>query len=256
MEQVKQQPLATVNGKAIYPQNVNELIAALPPQQQAEFRTREGRKRLLNELISQELFYQNALENGLDKEEEFLEVLADAKEKLLKSFAIANFMKEITVTDEEVEQFYKDHADLFKTPDMIRASHILVEDEDEANKILEMVKKGDKTFEEAAQEFSSCPSAPGGGDLDYFARGQMVPPFEEVAFALKDGEITEKPVQTPFGFHIIKRTDTRDSITLPFQVVQEQAKYLLLAEKQDKAYNAEVEELKKKYPVELNLGMI
>ena len=87
----------------------------------------------------------------------------------------------------------------------IRASHILVKTEDEAKKILEEIKNG-ADFAELAKEHSLCPSKRDGGDLNFFGKGMMVKPFEDAAFALKKGEISE-PVETQFGWHLIKLTD-------------------------------------------------
>ena len=86
----------------------------------------------------------------------------------------------------------------------VRASHILVSSEREANRILEELRKG-KDFGEMARRNSSCPSGKSGGDLGFFGKGQMVKEFEDAAFSLKEGELS-KPVKTDFGFHIIKVT--------------------------------------------------
>lgn len=88
--------------------------------------------------------------------------------------------------------------------DTIRASHILVEKEYEAEDVLKKLKEG-SSFESLAKAFSKCPSSEEGGDLGEFSKGQMVKPFEEAAFALKSGEVSA-PVRTQFGYHIIKRT--------------------------------------------------
>ena len=87
----------------------------------------------------------------------------------------------------------------------VRASHILVKTEKEAKQILEYINKG-VDFGELARGFSLCPSKKNDGDLNYFSRGQMVKPFEDKAFSMQKGEISE-PVQTQFGWHIIKVTD-------------------------------------------------
>ncbi len=91
----------------------------------------------------------------------------------------------------------------------IKASHILVKTEEEANKLLEEINAG-KSFEYLAREESLCPSGKTGGDLGFFGRGMMVKPFEDAAFALKEiGEVS-KPVQTQFGWHLIKLTGKND----------------------------------------------
>ena len=86
----------------------------------------------------------------------------------------------------------------------VRASHILVKTEDEAKSLLEEIRAG-KPFEVAAEEVSLCPSGQNGGDLGFFGKGMMVKPFEDAAFALKEGEVSE-PVETQFGWHLIKLT--------------------------------------------------
>jgi len=90
----------------------------------------------------------------------------------------------------------------------IRASHILVKTEEEAKKLYEEIEKG-ADFAELAKEHSTCPSSRDGGDLRFFGKGMMVKPFEDAAFALKTGEVSG-PVETQFGWHLIKVTDTKD----------------------------------------------
>jgi peptidyl-prolyl cis-trans isomerase C len=88
----------------------------------------------------------------------------------------------------------------------IRCAHILVEKHSQANNILERLNKGEK-FSELAKEFSLCPSKKRGGDLGWFSRGQMVKEFENAAFGLEKGKITQESVKTKFGYHIIKRLE-------------------------------------------------
>ena len=90
----------------------------------------------------------------------------------------------------------------------VKASHILVKTEDEAKKLYEEIKNG-KDFAQAAMEFSSCPSGSNGGDLGFFPKGVMVKPFEDAAFSLPVGELSQ-PVQTQFGWHLILVTDIEE----------------------------------------------
>ena len=87
----------------------------------------------------------------------------------------------------------------------VRASHILVDKHSKALEIISKIREG-QDFKEAARSFSSCPSKKKGGDLGFFGKGQMVPEFEKAAFALNVGQMTNDPVKTKFGYHIIKRT--------------------------------------------------
>lgn len=89
----------------------------------------------------------------------------------------------------------------------VRASHILVNTEQEARNIVAQLQSG-KKFAELAKQYSTCPSGAKGGDLGFFARGSMVPEFEQAAFGMKKGQLSA-PVRTPFGYHIIMVTDTK-----------------------------------------------
>ncbi|MBR1943827.1 peptidyl-prolyl cis-trans isomerase [bacterium] len=93
-------------------------------------------------------------------------------------------------------------------PSQVKASHILVKTEDEALKLYEEIKGG-KDFAEVAMEYSSCPSGRNGGDLGFFPKGVMVKPFEDAAFSLPVGELSQ-PVQTQFGWHLILVTDVEE----------------------------------------------
>ena len=90
----------------------------------------------------------------------------------------------------------------------VRASHLLVKTEDEAKKLKQEIEQG-KSFAEAAKEVSLCPSGQEGGDLGYFGKGMMVKEFEDAAFSMNVGEISE-PIKTQFGWHLIQLTDKKD----------------------------------------------
>ncbi|NLN97674.1 MAG: foldase [Eubacteriaceae bacterium] len=244
--------LASVEGLKIYEHDLNELIQHLPPEQQNPFKTDKGRQELLNELIAQNLFYLQGLEDKVEEKEEFKIMLEDAKTKLLKSFVIADFMKNVTIDDQEVKDFYDKHPEQMMSAPNIRASHILVPAEQQAIDIIAEIKAGDKTFEEAAKAYSTCPSKEKGGDLSFFHKGRMVPAFEEAAFAMEVGQISDAPVQSEFGYHIIKVTDTKDPELLPFEVIQDNLKRYLLGEKQNAEFIKRIEELKEKYEVTIN----
>jgi peptidyl-prolyl cis-trans isomerase C len=137
-----------------------------------------------------------------------------------------------TVSDEAAKKFYDENPKYFQMPEQVQASHILVKAEKGASEgdikaaktkaegILAKLKGG-ADFAETAKANSDCPSAPQGGDLGPFTRGQMVKPFEDAAFSLKKGEMSDI-VQTDFGFHIIKVTDKKEPITAPFTDAKKQ----------------------------------
>jgi len=246
--------LATVEGKTIYTSDLDALIRQLPQEQANQFLSPEGRHQLLEELIAQELFYLEGKEAKADETEEFKKMIKEAEEKLLKTHMIAQYMMDITIPDEEVQKFYNENPEQFVAPDSIRASHILIPAEQQAIDIISEIKAG-KSFEDAAKEYSTCPSKDNGGDLNYFSKGQMVPEFETAAFALEVGEMTEVPVQTQFGFHVIKLTDRKESQNVSYDSIKDNVRNFLLREKQNKAFIIKVQELKKKYKVEIQNGL-
>lgn len=135
----------------------------------------------------------------------------------------------VSVTPQEVEQRYRDNAPMFSTPEQTRASHILFstqgKDEAEvrtlAEEVLARVKKGED-FAALARQYSDDGSKEMGGDLDFFVRGAMVPPFDEAAWNLQPGQTTDELVKTDFGFHIIRVTDRRPATTRTLEQVRTQ----------------------------------
>ncbi len=149
--------LATVNGKEITEKDVDLLLKNLGPQRAMQFYSEEGRKKLVDELINQELIYLDALENKLDSDEEFLTELEYMRQNLLKQFAVRKLLENVSIEEEELVAFYNSNKTRFKKPEMVRARHILVDTESEANRIIEEIKKG-LNFEDAAKKYSKCPS--------------------------------------------------------------------------------------------------
>lgn len=161
----------------------------------------------------------------------------------------------LSISDAEIEAFYKQNVSQYQTPAQVRASHILfkTEGKDEnavkakAEEVLKMAKAPNADFAALAKKFSEDESnASNGGDLDYFGRGRMVPEFENVAFAMKAGEVSDL-VKTAFGFHIIKVVDNKPESTRPLAEVKSEIEDQLKwqkaqaeAEKQAKAMEATI----------------
>ena len=159
---------------------------------------------------------------------------------------IAKLLKGIDVTDEEAKDYYEANKRQFEKGATVRAKHILVEAEEKCNEILTAINNGEKAFEDAAKEYSTCPSGQKGGDLGEFGKGQMVPEFEKAAFSAEIGQIVG-PVQTSFGYHLIKVEKKNEASETPFEEVRDSIKGRMLQQKQNDAYTAKVKELKEKY---------
>ncbi|MBO8156178.1 MAG: peptidylprolyl isomerase [Bacillaceae bacterium] len=136
-------------------------------------------------------------QNGFKHEEELRDAIRF--NKLQEQAAI----EDIEISDEDLQQYYE------RMKREIKASHILVQDEETAKEVLDKLNNGED-FAKLAEEYSTGPSAAQGGDLGFFGPGDMTKPFEDAAYALKVGEVSE-PVQTEFGWHVIKLTDERDA---------------------------------------------
>jgi len=160
----------------------------------------------------------------------------------------------INVTEQDARKYYEENTEEFNVPELVRASHILVTPEAvgdpnsmanaraRAEELLAEVKAG-ADFAEVAKAHSSCPSAPGGGDLGFFPRGKTTPRFEKSAFALEAGQISDV-VETDYGFHIIKVTDRKEPSTITFEQGKKRIIEKLIEEKQIEFANEYLEKLK------------
>jgi foldase protein PrsA len=139
-------------------------------------------------------------------------------------------VKDIAVTDDEIKAYFDaNQADLGQ-PEQVRARHILVKTEDEAKSVVEKLKGG-ADFAKLAEELSIDPSAKeAGGDLGFFGRGEMVKEFEDAAFSLKPGE-TSSPIQTQFGYHIIRVEERKEAIPANFDEKKPEIKEFLVQQK-------------------------
>ena len=203
------------------------------------------KKNILNQLIDYELLYQHAqkekvkisndeinleidkIKDNFSSPEEFNEALKannitlvrlkeDIKRQLMINSILEETRNQVSISDEELLEYYNDNKESFLEPEQVHARHILVETEEEANNLLLQLKEGLTDFAELAKEKSIGPSAPSGGDLGFFTRGQMVKEFEDAAFSLEPGKISGV-VQTQFGYHIIEEAKERINNTLKYQ---------------------------------------
>lgn len=240
--------LASVDGKEITQQDVYNFLMQLDPQTAGQFQGPEGINQIAGELVNQELLYLDAIKNGLDKEEEFKSELEKMEASMLKQYAVNNLVKNIQVTEEEIAEFYKENKERFQKPEMMNASHILVEDKEKANEVIKEINNG-LSFEEAAGKYSSCQSKENGGNLGEFGKGQMVPEFEEAAFALEENVVSE-PVKSQFGYHIIKVNSKTEAGISTLEEAKPQIGQQLTIMKQQEIYTAKTKELSEEYKVE------
>lgn len=215
--------VATVNGAQITEADLTAAAAELEPAVK-DMEDAERRNYLITFLIDMKLMAQEADRRGMATSDDFENRMAFLRERVLMQSILTDEAGK-AVTDDAMKAFYEEAIGQMDRQEEIRARHILVETEEEAKAVLEEVRGG-ADFAETAKAKSIGPSSAKGGDLEYFGRGRMVPAFETAAFALEVGEISE-PVQTQFGWHVIKVEDKRLSQPPAFADVEGQIREIL-----------------------------
>jgi len=218
--------VAKINGVDIKQSDL-DFAASEVGAQLANFPPADRRRMLLQFVIENELMAEAATQAALESGPSFDDRLKYHRRRALRD---AYYDKSVrnAVTEEEAKKIFDEKIAGLKPEEEIHARHILVATEAEAKEVEERLKKGED-FATLAKEKSKDPSAEG-GDLGYFRRGQMLKPFEDAAFALKEGEIS-KPVQTQFGWHIIKVEEKRTRPLPTFDQVKDQIMSQLAAQK-------------------------
>lgn len=210
--------VATVNGKQIK-QSVYDLIVkdATANGQKIDANIKDA---IINELISSELVYQEAQKLGLDKQADYLAREELTRRKLLSSAFLQDFIKKNPISDADTKAAYEQYKKAYGEKEY-SARHILVKTEAEAKDIIAQLDKGGD-FAKIAKEKSLDPgSKDKGGDLGWFSPATMVKPFSDVVANLQKGATSTNPVQTQFGWHVIKLLDTRAAQPLAYDKVKE-----------------------------------
>ena len=205
-----------------------DLFQELDPQ----FEQLQGAQKqlaILSALIDVKSLAKKATADKMDQDATFQKRLEFLKDRSLHN---AYFQKNViaNISDEDVKARFEKEIAAVEPEQELRARHILVKTAEEANAIIAELDGG-ADFVELAKTKSTGPSGPQGGDLGFFGKGQMVPPFEAAAFALEAGAYTKAPVQTQFGFHVIKLEEKRDRPLPKFEEVQDQMRQVVLRER-------------------------
>lgn len=214
------QNIATVNGRAVPKARVELLINQVTKTGQQQ-RTPELEAQVKDEVVLREIFIQEAEKRGIPASADYKAQMELARQSILIRELFADFGKKSPVTDADARSEYEKFK-ASNTGAEFRARHILVEKEDEAKALIAQLKAGAK-FEDLATKNSKDPgSAANGGDLDWANGNSYVPEFSAALAKLKKGEMTDEPVKTQFGFHIIRLEDTREATFPAFDDVKAQ----------------------------------
>lgn len=218
--------LARVGGEEIRASDVAEAAQGLPEELRS-MPAQVLQPMLLDQLIDRKVIVQAARKQGLDKDPQVQRQIARAADTALQN---ALLLREVgpSITEEALRARYQREFAGKPGEEEVRAHHVLVAGEDEAKRIITELKGG-ADFEALAKQHSTDPSAKeGGGDLGFFKRADMLPEFADAAWALKPGEISQAPVKTRFGWHVIKLDERRQAAPPPFEQVRDELRQTMI----------------------------
>ncbi|HEY6642929.1 peptidylprolyl isomerase [Povalibacter sp.] len=234
--------IATVNGKALSKSQF-ELYVANIERQAGRTIPAEQRPELLDQFIGMELAATAAEKAGVTKDPKVEDQVALAKLNVIVDAGLKKYLDEHPITDAELKPEYD--AQVAAMPREYHARHILVDDKASADALTAQLKGGGD-FVKLAKEKSKDTSKENGGDLGWFTPETMVKPFAEAVIALQPGQMTDQPVQSQFGWHIIKLEESRAPAPPAFEEVKEQVRTIL----QRKRLQAYLDELRKSAKIE------
>lgn len=240
---------ATINGEVLTMERLDLLYSRLSPEMRANYDRAGGKRVYLNNYIEKRLLVQEALKEGLDRRPEIAADMRAAADSVLFDRYVREMVAPSAVPESDVRALYESTKNSYRTVEKIRARHIIAspaggsvlnstgdnaKSDEEAlakiNRIAADIRAGKITFENAAKQFSEDASAAEGGDLGWFNRGMMVAPFEDAAFALEKGKMSDV-VKTEFGYHLIQLDDRIPAGVAPFESVRYEVRERLLAER-------------------------
>lgn len=243
--------LVEVNGEQVLNSLIIKKIIQLEAKKQNVKVTKDEIQNELNKTIenfgSEEAF-KNALEYYGITEESF-------KEDIELNLYVSKLLEsKVEITEDEMKDYFEENKDDFKQEEQVKARHILVEDEETAKEIKQKLANGED-FEKLVKEYSTdTGTKEKGGDLGFFSKGEMLKEFEEVAFSLKVGEISD-PVKTKYGYHIIKVEDRKEAKEANYEENKEAIREKLFEEKLPDVYQSWIQEKMKEYNVQTFLNI-
>jgi len=237
--------VATVNGSAIS----KELFDAYTKQRAAarpEAATPDDPKAVMDELVSREVIYQDALKQGLDKNPEVTAQVENLRRNIVANEAIRKHLESHVLTDEEMKKEYESNIGSMGGKEY-KAKHVLVKTEQEAKDIIAQLDKGADFAAIAKEKSVDTASGKDGGDLGWFDASQMVKPFADAVASMEKGTYGKTPTQSQFGWHVILLEDTREIKPPAFEQVKESVRGIM-RNKQIKDY---LDQLKAKAKVDV-----
>lgn len=243
--------LAQMKEYRLSEEDLEHLLELVPESSRQQLAAPERRRQFVKSWMEIMVFYQEALSQGLEKNSEFQDRLEFFKKQILVEHFREHLLSDVTVNETEVEEFYTTNRERFRVPPKVRASHILLSSREEAQKVREALDRGE-SFEELTQDHSlDRSSREEGGELGWIEAGRAVPEFEQAAFALEPGAYSN-PVETQFGWHIIRVSEKREAEYSSLDEVRGPLTEQLLNQKRRELLDDISADLFKKYEVKLH----
>jgi len=245
---------AVVDDQPITVVELEEAINDLPAVYKTRYSTPEGKIEYLEKMIKDRMVELYSREKGLLDDPVVLSKMKDAMMRILnEQFLLSEVRKKVTVSEEEIQQYYEEHREEYIKPEEVRVRHILTETEAEAREVLQELEAG-KDFGELAGEFSiDLRSKDRGGDLGFVTPGRTVKVVEEAAFSLEPGEVAG-PLKSRFGYHIVKVDEKRPRAYRPLEEIRDLMASEVRRIKEEKRSKELTQELKHKYNVKVLTG--
>jgi peptidyl-prolyl cis-trans isomerase C len=257
--------VARIGNRTITVADFNKILTYYDAEQRAMIeKNPQAKPTILWQTVQGMVIAGLAREKGFDKRPEIKGQL----EMITNNFLAFQYLQKeviskIKVTEKEAKAYYDKNPDLFKSPEQVKARHILIQvpkeasEEDKkklkekADEVLKKVKAGEDFAKLAAENSDDPGTKSKGGELGFFSKGSMVPAFEQAAFSLKPGEVSEL-VETEFGFHVIKVDEKKEAVSEPFDTIKGKVTQQVLREKQEAKVTEFVEQALKKAKVSMN----
>ncbi|UCD54624.1 MAG: peptidyl-prolyl cis-trans isomerase [Candidatus Omnitrophota bacterium] len=246
--------LARVDGKdTITLAGFNERISELPEQYQDVIN--KNKKEFLDEVIIETLLYNEAVKKKLDADGDVKKLIKEAEKKILIARLLNKEIEEkIIVNENDISAYYNANKEKFATPETLRASHILVKTEEEAEDVL-VELSNNRNFEDLARSRSIDTTSKIGGDIGYFTQHQLVPEIEEVCFDMQAGEISGI-VKTQFGYHVVKLTERKPPRVKELAEVRDAIEDALKRIRKKALFSKFITSLKEKAQITINNNLL
>lgn len=243
--------LAEMDGYKFTQKEYDKILQMLPESTRRQIQDPESKAQLVKSWMELMAFHADAQATSITTDPALQQRLEFVTRQLVVEEYRTRLVKEVTVNDDEVAAFYEENKEKYKRPPMVKASHILVGTEEEAKQVKQSLSAGAEFAALAKERSKDTTNKDNGGDLGWLVPGRLAPAFEQAAFALEVGQLSD-PVQTNYGWHIIQVSEKREPGYQEFSQIKQMLSQQALAKKQQQVVAEATQNLLKKYHVTIH----